>query len=295
MEDKVNLKNLILEVSNREKFNSLLLEKDYFLTKFLIELSNNKIDNLIFKGGTCLNKCYLGFYRLSEDLDFIFNEDLNNLTNRALKLKSEKIRSEINKLCLKCGLVVSDELGKGWKIITQNGRIINLVVYAKYKSLLSEDLQQIKIDVSFRHKLYLDTKIKTINHLFYDKLNDAILDDVSKIECIDIRENLSEKYRALVTRPFLALRDIFDIGYILSKDLVKIDPLFLDLVLLKINESLEYNKNAFKIDDFFKYISKLELNNVNLSSLEVVLRSDLILKDVLDKYLYLLKKSILIK
>lgn len=42
------------------------------------ELSENKY-NLIFKGGTLLNKVHAGFYRLSEDLDFTISAkpDLN--------------------------------------------------------------------------------------------------------------------------------------------------------------------------------------------------------------------------
>ncbi len=44
----------------------------------LRELSENKY-NLIFKGGTLLNKVHAGFYRLSEDLDFTISAkpDLN--------------------------------------------------------------------------------------------------------------------------------------------------------------------------------------------------------------------------
>lgn len=36
----------------------------------LLELFKNKNIELVFKGGTLLNKAYTGFYRLSEDLDF---------------------------------------------------------------------------------------------------------------------------------------------------------------------------------------------------------------------------------
>jgi predicted nucleotidyltransferase component of viral defense system len=75
MEDKTNLKELCESISLKTNFPSLLLEKDYYLTKVLIALSKQDL-GIIFKGGTCLNKCYLGFYRLSEDLD--------------LKLKQEK-------------------------------------------------------------------------------------------------------------------------------------------------------------------------------------------------------------
>ena len=48
------------------------IEKDFVLYRILAELSRDEIfaDNFLFKGGTCLIKYYLGYYRFSEDLDF---------------------------------------------------------------------------------------------------------------------------------------------------------------------------------------------------------------------------------
>ena len=45
------------------------MEKDYYLTLILSQIHELSSD-LIFKGGTCLNKIYYSYYRLSEDLDF---------------------------------------------------------------------------------------------------------------------------------------------------------------------------------------------------------------------------------
>jgi predicted nucleotidyltransferase component of viral defense system len=49
-----------------------LVEKDVILHQILTDLSKNTyfFDNFVFKGGTCLTKCYLGYYRFSEDIDF---------------------------------------------------------------------------------------------------------------------------------------------------------------------------------------------------------------------------------
>lgn len=48
------------------------IQQDYLLTWLLQEISLNRAlsDQLIFKGGTALKKCYFGEYRFSEDLDF---------------------------------------------------------------------------------------------------------------------------------------------------------------------------------------------------------------------------------
>lgn len=51
-------------------FAARLIEKDYFCTLLLKHLAGSG-DTLVFRGGTCLVKVHAGFYRLSEDLDFV--------------------------------------------------------------------------------------------------------------------------------------------------------------------------------------------------------------------------------
>mgnify|MGYP001603848635 FL=1 len=76
-----------------------LIEKDIILHRILFELLlDKKFDTeYAFKGGTCLMKCHLGYYRFSEDLDFTW------LNKKTLKNKSEKqirkiLSGEINYL-----------------------------------------------------------------------------------------------------------------------------------------------------------------------------------------------------
>ncbi len=49
-----------------------IVEKDYVLGWLLAGISNHKelASNWVFKGGTCLKKCFFETYRFSEDLDF---------------------------------------------------------------------------------------------------------------------------------------------------------------------------------------------------------------------------------
>ena len=86
MENKIDLKEFIEGLAKKLKFSEDLLEKDYHLTRILHKISKKQIKDLVFKGGTCLNKCYLGFYRLSEDLDFVYNQDTKELSKRQIKL-----------------------------------------------------------------------------------------------------------------------------------------------------------------------------------------------------------------
>ena len=69
-----------------------IIEKDYILSWILAGIAANvKLQNeLIFKGGTALKKCYFGNYRFSEDLDFTAKEDI---------VRGELLEKEIKKSC----------------------------------------------------------------------------------------------------------------------------------------------------------------------------------------------------
>lgn len=66
-------KDFVNEVAGTKKIKRAdLIEKDLILHQVLFDLSKNKFfsANFAFKGGTCLAKCYLDYFRFSEDIDF---------------------------------------------------------------------------------------------------------------------------------------------------------------------------------------------------------------------------------
>ena len=65
-------KQEILEMSRELGLSAQVVEKDYSLGWMLAGIWNQKElkQNWVFKGGTCLKKCYFETYRFSEDLDF---------------------------------------------------------------------------------------------------------------------------------------------------------------------------------------------------------------------------------
>jgi len=69
-------KEEVLQAASRQKVNPVIIEKDYVLGWILAGISNNLSfsESWVFKGGTCLKKCYFKDYRFSEDLDFTLNE-----------------------------------------------------------------------------------------------------------------------------------------------------------------------------------------------------------------------------
>ena len=270
MADTINLDEL-RRIGAETGFSSKLLEKDYHLTKILHRISEKKIKDLVFKGGTCLNKCYLGFYRLSEDLDFVYNQDVKGKTKLQIKRILDGLRRELFEILNGLDIKTNKELGKGWKMLTskEDPKIVGLEIITTYNSMIDDSVQTIKLEISFRKKLRNPTKMKAIKHEFIDALGEPILKKDVEIEVIDLTENFAEKFRALVTRKNIAIRDIYDTYFILKNNLVKIDKELIDLILLKINENAEKKFTRKDFIDFIKGLeSKLsELNEKEISSL----------------------------
>ena len=62
-------------------FTATLIEKDCYCSLILRCLFQGD-SPLVFKGGTCLSKVHVGFYRLSEDLDFVIPARLRSSFHR---------------------------------------------------------------------------------------------------------------------------------------------------------------------------------------------------------------------
>lgn len=269
METKTDLKEEIVKLSDKTKFSPQLLEKDYHLTRILHKISEKRIKDLVFKGGTCLNKCYLGFYRLSEDLDFVYNQDVKNQSKMQTKKILDDLRRILFEILKELGLETNKELGRGWKMLTskESPKIVGLEVITKYNSLLDGSLQTIKLEISFRKKLIKPTIMKAIHHEFIDSLGQPILKEDVEIEVIDLIENFAEKFRALITRKNIAIRDIYDIYFILKNNILEITKEIIDLILIKINES---KKEKFTKEDLIRYIETLDSKITMADEKEIV-------------------------
>lgn len=63
-------------MANETGLQPSIVEKDYVLGWLLAAINANDalLDSWVFKGGTCLKKCYFETYRFSEDLDFTLTD-----------------------------------------------------------------------------------------------------------------------------------------------------------------------------------------------------------------------------
>ena len=194
----------ILEISNTRKFDKFKFEKDFLLTLILIKFGE-KYGDLVFKWGTCLNKVYFPYFRLSEDLDFVLDVDLGRTARKTLLKEYEEWFIEDLALL---GLTLRDERTKFDEY--------KLAMFTfEYQSIIDESIQTIKLDISLKGKISLALKHGKIQSIFIDSVyEESIFSQQHMIACIDLTESLAEKMRAALTRKEPAIRDFFDIWYV---------------------------------------------------------------------------------
>lgn len=200
------IKNLETQWSLRED----VIEKDYVISWILWGIGQEEALNhkWIFKGGTCLKKCYLETYRFSEDLDFtilpdgpIKPEDIAPILNRILARVNEEsgINFSANPPKLK---------QKEFPLYTE-GRIY----YQGPRS--TPNPVSIKLDLSASEKLARPPVFRSIAHSSYsDKLPEP-----TQVMCYSLEEIFAEKIRAMGERGMP--RDLYDIVLLFRNDYFK--------------------------------------------------------------------------
>ena len=202
--DKEKFFKLIQYTQKKTGFSEYLLEKDYYLT-ILLNLIASSQNPLVFKGGTCLNKCHLGFYRLSEDLDFIylFQDDLPNRTVRSKNLQGvESLMSSLVAEITGLQIVNSEKFNSNQQ----------LRINYKYDSVFGGE-STIRFEVTYHYPLELIPVYKPIQNFFTHPFSEEPILPSSDIRCMALEECVSEKIRACLTRRNPAIRDYFDIWY----------------------------------------------------------------------------------
>jgi predicted nucleotidyltransferase component of viral defense system len=94
-EDKDQFSYLIQAVSEAIGLPQVYVEKDYWLTKALRQLSKSDLVNAtVFKGGTSLSKAHKLIHRFSEDIDLaVFAEELGDSKRKRLLKSVEQVVS----------------------------------------------------------------------------------------------------------------------------------------------------------------------------------------------------------
>lgn len=195
-------KREILDLATQLSLNPHVVEKDYVLGWMLagINAHPDLQNSWVFKGGTCLKKCFFETYRFSEDLDFTLTDE-THLTEAFL----EKTLSEVGEwIEQQTGIQVPADKQKF--DIYRNPRG-NLSCQGKisYRGPVSaRDMPRIKLDLTADEKLVLPPVVSPVYHPYTDAPDDGI-----QILSYAYEEVFGEKVRALGerTRP----RDLYDV------------------------------------------------------------------------------------
>jgi len=228
-EDRKQFIDVINITVQRTGFRAPLLEKDYYLTLILSRVHEIS-DDLIFKGGTCLNKIYYSYYRLSEDLDFSMRlpEYTTTRGNRRKSIQPVKDKIEDFAKQLDMRIVDSEKAGRN--------ESKQYVYYFAYKSVFQPAEQIIKFEIGLRFNPICPVEKKAVQHKFLHPFTKEPLFDAGKVNCLCLKEIVSEKLRAAALREVIAPRDFYDLDFILRHDFNLADKEVLGLFKKKIEE-----------------------------------------------------------
>ncbi|MBI2631705.1 nucleotidyl transferase AbiEii/AbiGii toxin family protein [Candidatus Pacearchaeota archaeon] len=265
--DKDKLKNFFTSVRDKTSITATeLIEKDFYLNILLLKIN---FEEYVFKGGTCLAKAYLDYFRFSEDLDFTFIDQnlFEGKSNKSIKkLCKEKINAfgeQLEKVGFNFKFNKAD---RNFVEIGNNNKLVTYKVY--YDSFLTGKPSFIKIQINFLEKIIFAPQTKGLNPLIkssqFTKEDRVYFEEFLnfyqpiEINVYDIREIVVEKIRSLLTRKAIKARDAIDLFFIYQSFEIKPQDFPKEI----------REKISFSINNYKKYRNNLELTKDKLQILE---------------------------
>lgn len=192
----------VLAIAEESGLLATTIEKDYALGWFLFGIAQHpELGRWIFKGGTCLKKCYFDTYRFSEDLDFTLpDESPAAAIDEGLRALAVWVFQATGIEVPEDGVELEESTNKQGQVTYQAK-----ITFRGPLGLARQSRQRIKFDLT-RYELVLETPVhRTVFHAYSD-----LPDPVPSIRCYSLEELLAEKARALVQRSARA-RDVYDV------------------------------------------------------------------------------------
>jgi len=270
-----------------------LIEKDLILHQVLFDLSRNPFfrENFAFKGGTCLTKCYLDYFRFSEDIDFTWKNQ------KVFEGKSQKeIRKQLSKIINDIGEVfeeIAKKRGLDFKCAKANRNYVELGGGNKtctfkvwYESEVFRRKSFFKVQMNFVETMLFPLKSAELGSLLSEQQEELILlfpeykEYTQKIcfDVYDIREILCEKIRAILTRKGLKARDFLDVYLICKTFGIKLEDI----------SDCSVEKIKFTLSLYERYRKNLEAKKGIVTSAPFTWGEEkgLLLKDIDEKDFY---------
>ncbi len=230
--DKKVFKELILATTqNTPGLQTYQVEKDYFVSLFLKELSVVDFDyEIVFKGGTSLSKCYGVIDRFSEDIDLAINFKNQNASRRVRRRLKNKIVTAIDNL---------DMIFINQDQVESNRDFNNYEIeYEKTFDATSEMLPFIKVETIAVYKPYPIEKLEVGNYI--TKYLESIEEGIELIDKYDLQRfkmNVQAIERTFIDKLFAICdyhlvgtydrysRHIYDIHMIWKSKLLNIEKI----------------------------------------------------------------------
>jgi predicted nucleotidyltransferase component of viral defense system len=206
------LRKEIEQIAEKNGVAKTTIDKDWVLGHFLDAIFSipECRERLIFKGGTCLRKCYFQNFRFSEDLDFTAI-DPDFILDKKLLGKIVNIVNTRTYLPL-----YVNEL----KPLISKDKLAGFAANIKFwgadhpRNQMPPPPQRwqtsIKIEVILYEEMVFAPVDRNVHHEYSDRLSDA----AQTVPCYSLDEILAEKLRALIQRSYTAPRDFYDIWYL---------------------------------------------------------------------------------
>jgi predicted nucleotidyltransferase component of viral defense system len=241
----------VRRIAAATKVDPMVIDLDYSLGWFLLGMreTSTTFGGLIFKGGTCLRKCYFPDYRFSEDLDFTATKHLSP--------------TEVEDWITKSVDWISDHDGPDFRVQPIHFEVVDdeygsesyqARIYYRGPLRWGGSPRTVKLDLTRAEKILLPVNEKQIIHPYSDQ---EIFNDID-LPCYCLEEVIAEKIRAVGgQRRFAVSRDIYDIYNLVSfginKNAVmkilpgKFEVRGLSLMGIEI-KNIEQRRSEFEID-----------------------------------------------
>jgi predicted nucleotidyltransferase component of viral defense system len=183
-----------------------IVELDYVLGWALRGLAGHEHLNrrLVFKGGTCLRKCYFPDYRLSEDLDFTatewfgwdeFEEALGEAFRQAGEASGIDFMVQDPKL-----RIIDDEYGR---------ESLKFTIYWRGPHPSGGSPHGMRLDITRNEVVLFEPARREVAHDFSDSEELGTVE----LDCYTLEEVMTEKVRAVLGQRIYAVsRDLYDIS-----------------------------------------------------------------------------------
>lgn len=180
-----------------------IVEKDYVLGWALAGIGTEPMrrDGWVFKGGTCLKKCYLETFRFSEDLDFTVLP--------GGPVESQDVLDHLDGMLRRIG----QESGIDFAVraprvrVRPNGSLEARIYYRGPRQ--APEPASVRLDLTRHEVVACPPAMRPIQHLYPDELSEP-----ATVRCYSLEEVFAEKIRALGERG--RPRDLYDVIFLLD-------------------------------------------------------------------------------